>query len=139
MFTSKVKYLGNLRTEAQHVRSGNTMITDAPVDNRGKGEYFSPTDSLATSLATCMITVMGIKSGDAGFELGDVEANVKKHMQNNPRRVGRIEIELHFANDYSEDERAILEDAAMNCPVALSLHPDIEQEVSFFFKQLEND
>ncbi|MFO7862362.1 MAG: OsmC family peroxiredoxin, partial [Salinivirgaceae bacterium] len=85
--TVHTKYLGHLRTEAEHVRSGNKIITDAPVDNRGKGEYFSPTDMLATSLTSCIFTIMGIKAGDAGFSIEGATANTWKIMSENPRRV----------------------------------------------------
>jgi len=134
MFTSTVKYLGNLRTEAIHERSGNSFITDAPLDNNGKGAYFSPTDTLATALATCMITVMGIRAEKSGFALGAVNASIQKVMANDPRRVIAIEVKLVFDEPYTEKEQAILKHAALNCPVALSLHSEIRQEVDFNFE-----
>lgn len=135
MFTSEIIYLGNLRTEAKHVRSGNTVITDAPVDNMGKGEFFSPTDSVATALATCMITTMGIVGDAKGIELGNCYARVLKHMESNPRRISAIDVELHLSGSisYSEKEKKILEETALGCPVARSLHPDIEQNIQISY------
>lgn len=134
MFTSSVKYLGHLRTQATHLASGNFFITDAPIDNHGKGEYFSPTDTLATSLATCMITLMGIAAETHQIKLTEMEAKVTKHMVSNPRRVGKIEITFTFTEAvFSDKEKQILERAALTCPVAMSLHPDIKQDVTFLW------
>ena len=131
MFTSEIIYLGNLRTEAKHLRSGNTMITDAPVDKMGKGEFFSPTDTVATALATCMLTTMGIVGQAKGIELGSCYAQVLKHMESNPRRISAIDVDLHLSGSlkYSEKEKKILEETALGCPVARSLHPDILQNI----------
>ncbi len=133
MFTSEVKYIGNLRTEATHLRSGNSMITDAPTDNKGKGEYFSPTDTVATALATCMITTMGIAAEAHGIDLSGCRAEVLKHMASGPRRISQVDVHLHFApqSPYNDKEKMLLEKAALGCPVALSLHPDLVQEVHF--------
>lgn len=128
-----INYLGNLRCEAQHQRSGSKLTTDAPVDNNGKGEMFSPTDLLATSLVTCMITVMGIAAMKSGFELGDVESSVEKHMASGPRMVDRLAIKLILDKEYDAKEKRIIERAALDCPVALSLHPDLSQEVEFIY------
>jgi len=135
MFTSEIIYLGNLRTEAIHLRSGNTMITDAPLDNMGKGEYFSPTDTVATALATCMITTMGIVGDAKGIELGNCYARVLKHMDSNPRRIAKIDVELHLSHSiiYTEKEKKILEETALSCPVARSLHPDIIQNIQISY------
>ncbi len=135
MFTSEIIYLGNLRTEAIHLRSGNTMITDAPLDNMGKGEYFSPTDTVATALATCMITTMGIMGDAKGIELGNCYARVLKHMDSNPRRIAKIDVELHLSHSiiYTEKEKKILEETALSCPVARSLHPDIIQNIQISY------
>jgi putative redox protein len=134
MITIKTKYLGSLRTESVHVKSSTSLITDAPVDNNGKGESFSPTDLLATSLATCMITVMGISANQRGFELGEIDCEVTKIMAANPRRVSEIIINFNFLRgDFDESQRQILIDSAYSCPVALSIHPDLKKTVNFGF------
>lgn len=135
MDTASVKYLGGLRTEATHLRSGQVIITDAPPDNNGRGEAFSPTDLLSTSLACCMMTLMGIAAQERGFELPGLEARVVKHMASDPRRVARIEV--HLAMDgaaLDERKRTVLERAARTCPVALSLREDLVQEVTFTYR-----
>jgi putative redox protein len=135
MATSKVIYLGDLRTEAQHLFSGVKIITDAPLDNQGKAEYFSPTDLAATSLATCGLTIMGIAARTHGFNLEGTFAEVTKIMYSNPRRIGEIHIDYRFPDiDYSDKEKKIIETAGRTCPVALSLHPDLKQVINFHFK-----
>lgn len=132
--TSNVIYKGGLRTLCTHLRSGNSFETDAPVDNNGKGERFSPTDLVATSLATCMITVMGIKARSMGFDLDNVKIEVLKIMKADPRRVGTIELTFHFPDNLKnvdEKIKTILKNTGLTCPVALSLHPDIEQKVDW--------
>jgi putative redox protein len=133
MLTSKVKYLGNLRTEGLHIQSGNRMITDAPKDNHGQGEAFSPTDIVASALASCMITVMGIAARRDGLtSIDGVTAEVKKVMYQEPRRIGEIHVKLTFPpNSYSEKEKKIYEHTAHTCPVAKSLHPDLKQVIEF--------
>ena len=132
MNTSKITYKGNLRTQATHLKSNTVIITDAPVDNHGKGEAFSPTDLLATSLPACMITIMGIVADKNEIELGKIESEIKKVMCSNPRRVSEIHVQLTVENkSYSEKEIKLLENAALNCPVAKSIHPDIKQIVDF--------
>ena len=132
MATSKVTYVGNLRTEAEHLRSGTQIITDAPVDNQGKGEAFSPTDLTATALAACMVTIMGIRARDKGIAIEGVETSITKTMASNPRRISKIEVTLKMPKgDYSSSDKKVLEAAATTCPVAMSLHPDIEQVVIF--------
>lgn len=131
METAKIIYESDLRTEATHVFSGTTIITDAPLDNNGKGSAFSPTDLLSTSLACCMITLIGIKAQKSGFELGKIEAKVFKSMGVEPRRVIKINVDLFFDRDYKTSEKEIIEEAAYNCPVAKSLHPEIIQDVQF--------
>lgn len=135
MLTSKVRYLGELRTEAVHLLSGNTLITDAPKDNHGKGEAFSPTDLVATALASCMISVMGIVSKKEGYTPTDgAAAEVTKVMLADPRRIGEIHITITFpANNFSDKEKKIYENAAHTCPVAKSLHPDLKQVISFIW------
>lgn len=132
MATSLVIYKGKLRTDATHIRSNNSIVTDAPVDNNGKGEAFSPTDLLATSLANCMLTVMGILAQQKGINIDNTRAEVTKIMADNPRRVSEIHITVHFPTlNYSDKEKAMLEHTAATCPVAKSLHPDIQQKVEF--------
>ncbi len=134
METSRIIYLGDLRTEAEHVRSGNKLTTDAPVDNNGKGEYFSPTDLLATSLGTCMVTIMGMSAKTHGFNIDGTKISVQKIMGTNPRRVVEIVIDLHFPhNNYSVKEKKLIELSAKECPVAQSLHPDLKQTINFHF------
>lgn len=131
MSTSKVTYLGNLRTECIHLKSGDSYLTDAPVDNNGKGEAFSPTDTVATGLANCMMTMMGIKARDLGVNLDGSSAVVTKFMEANPRRISKIEVIWSLPADPSAKERTILENTARTCPVEYSLHPDIERVIEF--------
>lgn len=131
MSTSRVTYLGNLRTENEHLQSGNKYITDAPVDNHGKGEAFSPTDTVATGLANCMITVMGIKANDLNIDLSGTTAEVTKHMASGPRRISRIDVELKLPKGIDEKSQKILENTGRACPVLQSLHPDIEKNITF--------
>jgi putative redox protein len=129
---SKTEYQGNLRTLATHLRSQKQVITDAPLDNNGKGEAFSPTDLVATALSSCMITLMGIAANSNHFVLGDVNAEIEKIMGSNPRRISEIVIRLVIKDSgYSSTQKEILERAAINCPVAKSLSPDLIQTVSF--------
>ncbi|SDM82756.1 OsmC family protein [Kriegella aquimaris] len=129
--TSRVTYTGNLRTRCEHLRSGNTFITDAPVDNNGLGEAFSPTDTVATGLASCMLTVMGIKAKGLNIDLTDSTAEVTKYMAEAPRRISKIEVKLSLPSGISEKNQKILEHTANTCPVHQSLHPDIEKVISF--------
>lgn len=129
--TSKVTYLGELRTECEHLASGNKIITDAPLDNQGKAEAFSPTDTVATALASCMFTIMGIKARDMSLDLQNSYAEVTKIMASNPRRISRIEINFYLPSNLQEKEKSILENAAKTCPVIYSLHPDIEKDIRF--------
>ncbi|TDO21713.1 OsmC family protein [Pedobacter duraquae] len=133
MATSKITYNGGLRTTSIHERSGNQIITDAPVDNKGKGEAFSPTDLLATSLGNCMLTIVGIAAGEHGFNIDGTTCEITKIMAvDGPRRVAEIVVDFHFPdNGYTDKTKAIIERSARTCPVALSLHPDIKQTVSF--------
>ncbi len=131
--TSRVTYKGNLRTESEHLQSGSKMITDAPVDNHGKGEAFSPTDTVANALATCMLTVMGIKAENLKVELKGTTAEVTKTMASDPRRISKVKVKLQFPADYGEKNNKILENTARNCPVLKSLNPEIELDLSFHF------
>ena len=135
MTTSTVKYLGNLRTECTHILSGKNIITDAPLDNHGQGQAFSPTDLCATSLATCMITVMNIAAEGRKLQIDAMDAEVTKVMAANPRRISEIIIKLTIrASNLTDENKAILEEIGRNCPVAKSLHPDIKQDVTFYFQ-----
>lgn len=134
MATSKVTYLGDLRTSSEHLQSGNTIITDAPTDNHGKGEAFSPTDSVANALATCMFTVMGIKARDLEVDFSGSIAEVTKVMGTDPRRITEIQITFQMAIAVEEKVKIILEKTAMTCPVLYSLHPDIKKEIVFNWK-----
>ena len=130
--TINTLYIGELRTEATHVKSGSVLITDAPLDNKGKGEAFSPTDLLATSLGSCMITIMGIAAREHGFNIDGTRAKIWKIMASDPRRVGEVKIELTFPkHDYTEKEKKIIERSAFTCPVYLSLHPDLIKTIKF--------
>jgi len=129
--TSKVTYTGELRTNCVHLRSGNEFITDAPIDNNGLGQAFSPTDTVATGLASCMLTMMGIKAGDSEVDLKNSFAVVTKHMAADPRRIAQIDIELHLPSTITEKQKKILEHTARTCPVIFSLHPDIKKEIVF--------
>lgn len=129
--TSKVTYLGNLRAESVHIKSGNSYITDAPTDNNGKGEAFSPTDTVATGLASCMLTVMGIKARDMNVDMSGTTAEVTKTMASNPRRISKIEVVLNFPFEADSKAKKILEHTAKTCPVHYSLHPDIERDITF--------
>ena len=129
--TSKVTYTGNLRTTCEHLRSGDSFITDAPIDNNGLGEAFSPTDTVATGLASCMMTMMGIKARDLEINMVDTTAEVTKHMAADPRRISKIEVDLKLPADITDKHRKILENTARTCPVLYSLHPDIEKVITF--------
>jgi putative redox protein len=132
--TSTVVYEGDLRTTCTHVKSNNNFETDAPTDNNGKGERFSPTDLLATSLGTCMITVMGIKARTMGFDLNGVKVHVEKIMKADPRRVGGINLAFHIPDELAGlDDKAkqILKNTGNTCPVMYSIHPDIEVNVDW--------
>lgn len=135
METVHTVYIGELRTEATHVKSQEKIMTDAPPDNQGKGEYFSPTDLLAASLGSCMATLMGIASRTHQINIDGTELRITKIMASNPRRVAEIQIDFDMPDiQYSEKEKAILVNAAKTCPVALSLHPDLKQTIQFLWK-----
>ena len=132
--TSKVTYLGDLRTSSIHLQSGNEIISDAPLDNNGKGEAFSPTDTVANALASCMMTVMGIKARDLDVDLKGSTAEVTKVMNAEPRRIGAIEIIFDMLGTTDQKSKTILERTAMTCPVFLSLNPEIEKRITFNWK-----
>lgn len=132
--TASILYKGNLRCEAEHLQSKSTIETDAPTDNRGKGERFSPTDLLCVSLGTCMLTTMGIKASDMNIDITQSKAEVTKHMGSDPRRVTKIEVTVSLPKNINEKERLILERTGNNCPVAKSVHPDINLVLSYEWK-----
>ncbi len=135
--TATIVYDGNLRTVCTHERSGTSIETDAPVDNQGKGERFSPSDLLVTSLGSCMITIMGMRARDMNVDLKGTSIEIEKIMKQDPRRVGGINLTFHFPVTLNVDEKQqiILERAAHTCPVIYSLNPDIEVKVEFKWKQ----
>jgi uncharacterized OsmC-like protein len=127
-------YLGGLRVSSTHLASNTEIITDAPVDNNGKGESFSPTDLVATALGTCMITVMGIHAEKNGILMPNVYSRTNKFMTSNPRKISTLKIEIIFDdNQLSDVDKQSLKEVALNCPVAKSLHPDLQQEIEFIF------
>ena len=134
--TAKIVYKGQLRCECTHLQSGTVMETDAPTDNRGKGERFSPTDTLCVSLATCMITTMALKATDMNIELDGTSIDLTKYMLSDPRRISKISLELHIPGtaDISEKDRAILQKVGDNCPVAKSLHPDLQLNIEYHWE-----
>jgi putative redox protein len=133
--TSTITYLGGLRTECTHIRSGQVFITDAPIDNNGKGEAFSPTDLTATSLGTCMVTIMGIAANNHDINIDGTRVEITKLMAADPRRISGVDVKLIMPSmDYSKKERKILEAAGRTCPVALSLHPDLVQNIEFIWE-----
>ena len=133
--TATLEYLSDLQLRATHTRSGQEFVTDAPVDNNGKGSAFSPTDLLASSLGLCMITIMGIAARNSGFNIDGTKARVTKIMASDPRRVGEVIVELDFpAINYTEREKQIIRQCAKICPVSQSLHPDLKQTVIFNFQ-----
>ncbi|MEQ3654223.1 MAG: OsmC family protein [Dokdonia sp.] len=129
--TSKVTYLGELRTKNEHLASGGSYLTDAPLDNHGKGEAFSPTDTVATGLANCILTVMGIKAKSLEVDLEGATAQVTKTMASNPRRIAKIEIVFDFPVTVDQKQKDILERVGHTCPVHYSLHPDIVKDIVF--------
>jgi putative redox protein len=131
--TSKIIYNGNLRTTATHLQSGTVIETDAPKDNHGLGERFSPTDLVATALGSCMISIMGIASNTHGINIDHTTCDIEKIMAANPRRISEIVVDIHMKgqDSFSDKQKSILEHAALTCPVYQSLHPDIKKTVTF--------
>lgn len=132
--TSKVTYNGDLRCTAEHLQSGTTIGSDAPTDNHGKGERFSPTDLCATSLAECALTTVAILGKDRGIDISGTWCEVEKIMGSNPRRIAEIRCRFHFRSRYTAEERSFIEHTAHHCPVALSLHPDTRQSMEFIWE-----
>jgi putative redox protein len=135
METAKTKYLGDLRTEIIHLRSGSVIISDAPVDNKGKGENFSPTDLVASALGSCIFTIMGIAAREHSFSIDGSTCTITKIMTENPRKIGEIRIEFNLtANEYTDKQKKILDHCVKTCPVALSLNDAIFQNVTLKFR-----
>lgn len=129
--TSKITYLGDLRCESEHLQSGTRVFTDAPTDNHGKGEVFSPTDLCATSLAQCMLTTIAILGKDKGINIEGSYAELQKIMNPKPRKIAEIVCDLYFPGSFSDEEKAFIENTAMNCPVALTLSAEVKKSVTF--------
>ena len=131
--TSKVIYKGDLRTEAIHIRSGNTIITDAPIDNKGKGETFSPTDLVATALASCMLTIMGIKADEMNINIEGASAEIEKIMGSGPRRIAKLIIVINIPISTDQKTKNMLEKTALACPVDKSLSDSMIRDVKFIW------
>ena len=132
--TVEIIYNGQLRSSATHLRSGNTIINDAPVDNHGKGEAFSPTDMVATALGTCILTIMGISAEKNSIDMEGAKAEITKIMAPDPRRIAQIDAMIKMPEkDYSDEEKRLLEQALDNCPVCRSLHPDMVQNIQIIW------
>lgn len=132
IMTASIIYQGDLRCKATHLQSGTEIETDAPTDNQGKGEKFSPTDALCVSLATCIITTLAIKARSISLELKDTKMEVTKHMLKDPRRVGQIDVAIFFPKlEVSEEQKLTLQETGNNCPVAKSLHPDLIMNIQY--------
>ena len=131
MNTFKIKYLGDLRTSSTYIDSGSVLNTDAPKDNHGLGEAFSPTDMVCSALASCILTIMAIAVEKNGVDIKDTTATVKKTMGNNPRRITQIDVDLTFPKKYDSKTKTILERAAYNCPVHHTLSKDVDKNISF--------
>ena len=133
MSEANIVYQNNLRTEAEHIASGEKIVTDAPVDNNGKGEAFSPTDLVAAALGSCMITIMAISANKYDIDVTGTNASVKKIMGSDPRRISEISIDINMNKNIEEKDRKRLERAALACPVHKSLHPDLEKKIRFIY------
>ncbi len=132
--TAEIIYEGQLRTRCRHIQSGTEILTDAPTDNHGKGEAFSPTDLVATSLAACIITTMGIKAAQMPLDIDGTRAEATKVMASDPRRIAEIHVSIYMpAKNYTDKDKQIMERTAHSCPVALSLHPDLKQVLTFYW------
>lgn len=136
MATISARYLGDLRVDCTHTQSGTKIITDAPVDNHGKGQAFSPTDLCATAVGACAMTIIGLYARNHGVDVTGAEMEITKSMSADPRRIGKVEVVFTMPDrPYSEKEKKVMERAAHTCPVHLSLHPDVEQVFTFKWRQ----
>ena len=134
MNSFEIKYKGNLRTTAKHIESGSIIDTDAPKDNHGLGEMFSPTDLLCVSLASCMLTIMGISMQKHQIDINGTSAKVRKTMKTNPRMVDKIDVDIYFPENYSDRIKKILEKSALSCPVHRSLSSEIQKNIKFIYQ-----
>src|SRR5690554_177418 len=132
--TSEVIYLGDLRTQSTHLASQASIVSDAPIDNNGKGEAFSPTDYVANALASCMLTIMGIKAKELNIDISQSRAEVTKIKQEEPRKIGEVQVRIFMSISADKKTQTIFENVARACPVAKSLHPDIQQKITFIWK-----
>lgn len=129
-------YTGNLMTEAEHLQSGQKIVTEAPIDNHGKGEHFSPTDLFATALGSCMLTIMGVSAQSYGFSIDGTRIETEKIMAANPRRVAELKLDIYFPrNDYTEQQMRLIDSSVKTCPVSNSLHPDIIKNITYHFPE----
>lgn len=129
-------YVGNLMTEAVHLQSGSKIVTEAPVDNHGKGEHFSPTDMFATSLGCCMLTILGISAQSYGFSIDGTRIETEKIMSANPRRVAELKLDIYFPrNDYTDQQKRLIDAAVRTCPVTNSIHPDVIKSITYHFPE----
>ena len=133
MHQIEIAYKSNLRTQCNHLQSGHEISTDAPVENHGNGEAFSPTDLVATGLGSCLLTIMGIAANTHGINIDKSKARITKIMSTNPRRIGKIIVEIDIPYDLSHKEQRLLNQAVKGCPVHHSMHPDIEIEINIHF------
>ena len=129
----EIIYKGNLRTVATHLASSSEITTDAPIDNQGKGEKFSPTDLMATALGSCMLTIMGITANVHNIDIGNTKVKVEKIMGKDPRRIAQINMEIIFKSKISNKDKVILERAAKHCPVAKTLENNIKENIKFIY------
>ena len=129
----EIVYEGNLRTKAVHIASGSEILTDAPIDNQGKGEKFSPTDLVATALGSCMLTIMGMAAKVQKVDISDTKVKVEKIMGKDPRKIAKINMEIYFNKNISDKHKAVLERAAHHCPVAKTLDGNIEENIKFIY------
>ena len=129
----EIVYEGNLRTKAMHLSSGTEILTDAPLDNQGKGEKFSPTDLIATALGSCMLTIMGMAANVQKIDISNTRVKVEKVMEKDPRKISQVNIEIYFNTIISDKHRVILERAARHCPVAKTLDGNIEENIKFIY------
>ncbi len=136
MTTVKATYLGGLRTECEHLQSGNKILTDAPTDNNGQGAAFSPTDLLATALGSCIMTIMGIVARDNDIDITGTKMDITKIMASDPRRVAEVVVEFHFPDkDYTDKEKELIEAVTQTSPVPLSVHPEMKQTIHLNWKR----
>ena len=139
MYQIKIEYQGELRTHAVHLQSGQSIITDAPTDNKGKGKAFSPTDLAVSALGSCILTIMGIAADQLGLNIRGTRTEITKIMSEKPRKITKIIMHIYFPSTFSSKHQAILEKSAYSCPVCQSFHPDVEKEIIFHYPDTKDD